>query len=324
MKAAVYYQYGTPHVVTIKEIPAPSPKDNEVLIRIHASSVTTADWRARSLTMPRGFAVFAPLVFGYGKPRNPILGTELSGTIEAVGANVSKFKIGDEVIAATGFKYGTHAEYACLSEASNILLKPKAWSFEEAAIFSFGFLTAYDFLVLKAKLQKNETVLINGASGSVGCAAIQIAHALGAIVTAVCSTKNHDFVKSLGATNTIDYASEDFTQQSNRYDVILDPIGSCTYSNTSPLLNKNGRLLLVAADLAEMLKSVWISFGKSKKVFAGPASENIGVFTSALNFALKENLKPVIDKAFPLEQIVHAHQHVDGRHKRGNVVVKFI
>ena len=225
MQAMVYESYGSPDVLRSKEVIKPTPKDNEVLIKIHATTVTSADCRLRSLNLPRGFGLISRLVFGITKPRQPILGTELAGDIEAIGRSVSKFKVGDAVFAITGFAMAAHAEYKCMSEDGAIALKPACLTYDEAAAMSFGGTTALSFL-RRGKLQRGEKVNINGASGSVGTAAVQLAKHLGAEVTGVCSAANMDLVKGLGATHVIDYTREDFMRNGETYDLIVDTAGT--------------------------------------------------------------------------------------------------
>lgn len=221
MKAIVYETYGPPEVLGLKELPKPIPKDKEVLIRIHATTVTSGDWRARSLNMPAGFGLLGRLFFGLSKPRQPILGTELAGEIESVGKEVKKFKAGDQVFAFSGAGMGCYAEYKCMPEDGEVARKPANLTYEEAAAISFGGTTALSFF-RRANLQRGEKVLINGPSGGVGTAAVQLARHFGAEVTGVCSAGNMELVKSLGASHVIDYAREDFTANGETYDVIVD------------------------------------------------------------------------------------------------------
>ncbi len=236
MKAAVYERYGPPDVVELKEVEKPTPKDNEVLIKIHATTVTSGDWRARSLVMPAGFGLMGRLVFGVTKPRQPILGTELAGEIEAVGKDVSRFKVGDQVFAFSGAGMGCHAEYKCMPEDGAVALKPPNLTYDEAAAISFGGTTALDFF-RRGRLQGGERVLVNGASGGVGTAAVQLARHFGADVTGVCSTANLELVRSLGATQVIDYTREDFTRNGETYDVIVDTVGTAPFSRSKNSLD---------------------------------------------------------------------------------------
>jgi len=245
MKAVVYTKYGSPNVVALAEVPKPAPKVHEVLIRVHATTVTTGDWRARSLEMPPGFGLLGRLVFGVFGPRKPILGTELAGEIEAVGKAVTRFKPGDQVFAFTGASYGCHAEYRTISEAGMIALKPTNLSFEEAAALSFGGTTALSFLQDKGGIKRGDKVLIVSASGGVGTAAVQIAKHFGAKVTGVCSTANLELVRSIGADKVIDYTTEDFAKNAETYDIILDTTGTTSFSRCGNALKEGGRLLLV-------------------------------------------------------------------------------
>jgi len=229
MKAVVYKKYGPPEVLHLEEIEKPVPKDDEVLIKIYATTVTSADCRVRSLNVPTGFRLIMRLVFGLWKPRQPILGMELAGVVEALGKNVMNFKIGDPVFAFSDTRMGCYAEYKSMPQDGAVLIKPAGLSYDEAAALSFGGTTAMDFL-RRAKLQRGEKVLINGASGNVGSAAVQLARHFGAEVTGVCSAANVALVKSLGASHVIDYSQEDFTQNGETYDVIVDTVGTLSFS----------------------------------------------------------------------------------------------
>lgn len=248
MKAVVYAKYGPPGVVAVAEVPKPEPGRREVLIRIHATTVTTADWRARSLRMPAGFGVLGRLVFGIFGPRKPILGTELAGEVEAVGDGVTRFGPGDQVVAFTGARYGCHAEYRTMAEDALIVKKPANLSFEEAASLPFGAAHALSFL-RKADIQRGDQVLVLGASGNIGTAAVQLARHFGAEVTAVCSTANLELVRSLGADRVIDYTKTDFAQERDRYDIILDTTGTTTMMRCEPSLRQHGRLVAIQGSL---------------------------------------------------------------------------
>jgi len=228
MQAVVYHRYRPPGVVTLSDVPKPVPAPNEVLIRIHATTVSTGDWRARSLQMPPGFGLLGRLVFGLLGPRQPILGTELSGIIEAVGSSVTKFKAGDEVFAFPGEAYGCHAEYRTMGEDGPIALKPASLSHPEAASLSFGGITALGFLRDKGGIKSGDKVLVVGASGAVGSAAVQLARHFGATVTGVCSAGNSELVRSLGAVRVIDYRTVDFATSGETWDIILDTTGTVT------------------------------------------------------------------------------------------------
>lgn len=322
MKAIVYEKYGPPEVLQLKEVEKPAPRNNEVLIKTHAATVTSADWRVRSLNVPFGFGLIMRLVFGISRPKQPILGSELAGVIENVGKDVSKFKVGDPVIAFSDAAMGCHAEYKCMSENGTVLLKPSCLTFEEAAALSFGGTTALDFL-RRGELQSGESVLVNGASGAVGTAAVQLAKYFGAIVTGVCSTANVELVRSLGASHVIDYTQEDFTQNAKTYDVIVDTVGTAPFSRSKVSLKKGGRLLMVLAGLPDMLQALWVSMTSSRQVIAGPATVRVEDLRFLAGLAEAGEFKPVIDRLYPFEQIVEAHRYVDTGRKKGNVVITF-
>ena len=321
MKAIVYHRYGTPDVVELAEVPKPTVKDREVLIRIRATTVTTGDWRARSLTMPAGFGLMGRLVFGIFGPRKAILGTELAGEVEAVGRAVTRFKAGDQVFAFTGASYGCHAEYRTMAEDGLIALKPANLSFEEAAALSFGGTTALNFLRDKAAIKSGDSVLIVGASGGVGTAAVQIAKHFGAKVTGVCSTANLELVLSIGADKVIDYTSEDFAKNDETYDIILDTTGTTSFSRCENALEHGGRLLLVMASFAQTLGMERPSKASGKKVIAGVAIPRVEDMRLLAELAERGELRPVIDRSYPLEDAAEAHAHVDRGRKRGNVVM---
>jgi NADPH:quinone reductase-like Zn-dependent oxidoreductase len=320
VKAAVYERYGLPDVIELREVEKPTPKDNEVLIKIHATTVTSGDWRARSLEVPAGFGLISRLFFGVLRPRQPILGSELAGEIEAVGKDVSRFKAGDQVFAYSGAALGCHAEYRCMPEDGAIALKPQNLTFEEAAALSFGGTTALDFF-RRGKLRSGERVLVNGASGGVGTAAVQLARHFGADVTGVCSAANVDLVRSLGATHVIDYTREDFTRNGETYDIIIDTVGTAPFSSSKDSLKEGGRLLLVLAGLPDMLLIPWVSMTSSKRVIAGPAVGRAEDLRFLAELAQGGKYKPVIDRRYSLERIVEAHRYVDYGRKRGNVVI---
>ena len=320
MKAIVYERYGPPEVLQLKEVEKPAPKDNEVLIKIHATTVTSGDWRVRSLNVPVGFGFISRLVFGVSRPRQPILGTELAGEIESVGKDVSRFKVGDQVFAFSDFGMGCHAEYKCMPQDGAVALKPANLTYEAAAALSFGGTTALDFF-RRAKLQSGERVLVNGASGAVGTAAVQLAKHFGAIVTGVCSTANVELVRSLGASHVIDYTQEDFAQNGETYDVIVDTVGTAPFSRSKASLKEGGRLLMVLAGLPDMLQIPWVSMTSSKKVIAGPAAVRVEDLRFLAGLAEAGEFKPVIDRRYPFEQIAEAHRYVDTGRKKGNVII---
>jgi NADPH:quinone reductase-like Zn-dependent oxidoreductase len=320
MKAVVYERYGPPDVLQLKELAKPVPKDNEVLIKTFATTVTSGDWRVRSLDVPLGFGLISRLVLGVSRPRQPVLGMELAGEVESVGKDVSNFKVGDQVFAFSGTGMGCHAEYKCMPQDGPVALKPANLTHDEAAAISFGGTTALDFF-RRGKLQRGEKVLVNGASGAVGTAAVQLARHFGADVTGVCSTANVEMVRSLGANPVIDYTKEDFTQNGETYDIIVDTAGTAPFSRSKGSLKERGRLLLVLGGLPDMLQIPWVSMTSRKKIIAGPAAERAEDLRFLAKLAEARAFKPVIDRRYPFEQIAEAHRYVDTGRKKGNVVV---
>jgi len=320
MKAVVYERYGPPDVLHLKEVEKPTPKDNEVLIKVHATSVTSGDCRVRSLKVPVGFGLMSRLVFGVMRPRQPILGTELAGEIESIGKNVREFKVGDQIFASSGVAMGCYAQYKCIRDDGAIADKPRNLAYDEAVALSFGGTTALDFL-RRAKLQSGETVLINGASGGVGTAAVQLARHFGAEVTGVCSTANLDLVRSLGAAHVIDYTKQDFTRNGETYDLIVDTAGTAPFARSKDSLKQGGRLLLVLAGLPAMLPMLWVSMTSNKKIIAGPAAVRAEDLRVLAELAQAGEFRPVIDRRYPLEQIAEAHRYVDTGRKKGNVII---
>jgi NADPH:quinone reductase-like Zn-dependent oxidoreductase len=314
MKAIVYTKFGPPEVLQLQEVEKPTPKTNEVLIKIVATTVVKEDPDMRA---SRGFN-------GFLKPRNPILGQELAGEVEAIGKDVTRFRPGDQVFGLDAF--GAYAEYKCMPENGALAIKPSNISFEEVASVPNGALTALPFLRDKGNIQSGQTVLIYGASGSVGSAAVQLAKFYGAKVTGVCSTANLEWVKSLGAEQVIDYTREDFIENGKTYDIIFDTVGMRSFSECKGSLTQEGIYLATVPTPIIMLQALWTAKSGSKKVrFAATglrrASEKIKdlVFLKELIEAGK--IKPVIDRCYPLEQIVEAHRYVEKGHKKGNVVI---
>ncbi len=320
MKAAVYRQYGPPDVVRIEEVTTPTPRDHEVLIKTHATTVNSADWRVRSLNMPPGFGWLARPMFGMFKPRQPILGSEVAGTVVAVGSKVRKFKTGDAVFGFSGMPMGCHAEYKCMHEDSALALKPVCLGHEAAAALSFGGTTAFSFLK-RAQLLAGESVLVVGASGCVGSAAVQLARHAGAQVTAVCSTANVVLVRQLGAHQVIDYTQQEIGTSGETYDVIIDTVGLAGWSRYKGLLKDGGRLALVAATLPDLLRMPWIYMTTDKTVLGGSAPERAEDLQTLAEMAQAGDFKPFIDRQYPLAQIADAHRYVDSGRKRGSVVI---
>jgi NADPH:quinone reductase-like Zn-dependent oxidoreductase len=282
--------------------------------------VTSADWRVRSQTVPAGFGLLSRLALGVRRPRQPVLGTELAGTIAATGRAVTRFEVGDQVFAFPGTGMGCHAEYRCMPEDGAVALKPSNLSYGEAAALSFGGTTALDFF-RRGRLRSGERVLVNGASGGVGTAAVQLARYFGARVTGVCSAANAELVTSLGAEHVIDYTAEDFTRNGETYDVIMDTAGTAPYSRSRSSLSERGRLLLVLGGLPDLLGAPWVSLTSGRKVIAGPAAERPEDLLFLAELAAAGRFRPVIDRRYPFERIAEAHRYVDTGRKRGNVVV---
>ncbi len=321
MKAMTYARYGGPEVVTLSEVAKPSPGPGEILIRVVATTVTSADWRARSLDLPRGFGLLGRLVFGLTGPRQPILGTELAGIVEAVGRRVSRFKPGDAVIAFPGGRYGSHAEYRTMREDGTVVLKPGNLSFEEAASLPFGAMTALPFLRDKARIRPGERVLVVGASGAVGSAAVQIARHLGADVTGVTSTGNVDLVASIGANRVIDYTRTDFATTGETFDIILDTTGTVPFASCAGSLKPGGRLVIVLASFAETIGIGRPPKASGLKVIAGYVPVRPADLRTIAEMAANGDLRPVIDRVYPLEDAAEAHARVDTGRKRGSVVL---
>ncbi|MEY2669228.1 MAG: hypothetical protein RJA59_1866 [Pseudomonadota bacterium] len=326
MRAFVCERYGPPEVLKLRDLPKPVPGEHEVLVRVRALTVTAGDWRVRSLEVPRGFGLIARLAMGFSRPRQPILGTELSGEVEATGKAVTRFQVGDPVFGFTGMRMGCHAEYRCLPEEGHgrkdeaVVRKPANLGHEEAAALSFGGTTALSFL-RKAKLQPGEKVLVVGASGSVGTAAVQLARHLGAHVTGVCSTANLDLVRSIGAERVIDYTREDFTRSGDRFDVIVDTAGTAPFSRSERSLAEGGRLLVVLGSLPEILRAPWVSLTTTKRSIGGNVSWGVEDLRFLAGLAEAGHYRPVIDRRYRFEEMVEAHRYVDAGHKRGNVVL---
>lgn len=323
MKAATYRRFGSPEVVRIEELAKPSPRPDEVLVRVRASTLSAADHRARSRTVPSGLQVLTAVALGVFRPRRRVLGMDVAGVVEATGSDVTRFRAGDEVVAMLGAKFGGHAEYVTVRQDGPITAKPRTMGFAEAVTLVFGGLTAQAFLA-RADVGPGATVLINGASGAVGTAAVQLAKHLGAHVTAVCSGGNRELVTSLGADRVIDYTAEDFTARGEAYDVIMDCVGNAPFSRVADRLTPGGALLLVIADLKGMLQAPRNSRRSGKLVTAGDPRLNYTAQDLASLVRLADNggYKAIIDRTYPLAEIVQAHRFVDTGRKRGNVVVK--
>ena len=320
MKAVVYHKYGPPDVLQLEDVEKPTPKDNEILIKVHATTVTVADTRSRSFTVPPSFWLPARISLGLRKPRKAILGMELAGEIESVGKEVKQFKKDDQVFAATLIGFGAYAEYKCLPEEAAISIKPSNVTYEEAAALPIGARTALHYLK-KANIQPGQKVLVYGASGSVGTYAVQLARYFRAEVTGVCSTANVELVRSLGANRVIDYTVEDYSRNGETYDVIFEAVDKSSFSACMRALKEDGIYLNVTIPLPTM-QMLWTKITSHKKIMLGenpPERAEDLIFLKELVEAGK--LKPVIDRCYPREQIVEAHRYVDKGHKKGNVVI---
>lgn len=321
MKTIVYKKYGHPEVLKVKEVDKPTPQSNEILIKIYATTVTATECKFR-----KGEPFITRFFTGLTKPKITTLGEELSGEITAVGNEVKLFKKGDLVFGTAGPKFGANAEYLCVPEKGVLSIKPNNMSFDAAASSVDGFLTALPFLRDKGKIQQGQKVLIYGASGSVGSSAIQVAKYFGAEVTGVCSTSNLEWVENLGAANVIDYKKEDFTKNSQTYDIIFDTVGKTSFSQCKNSLNKDGVFLESGIGLGIIFHVIWTSiFNKKKAKIAATGLRPPHERTKDLIFLKElmetERIKPVIDRTYPLEQIAEAHSYVDKGHKKGNVVI---
>lgn len=316
MKAWICHGYGGPDVLALEDRPIPVPGDQEILVQVRATTVTSGDVRVRTLHLPRGFGLIGHLAIGLTGPRQPILGTELAGTVEAVGRKVTTFKTGDAVIGFPGAAMGSHAQYRVLSVHGAVVLKPPHLTFEEAASLPFGGMTALHFL-RKAQLKAGDKVLVIGASGAVGSAMVQLAAHMGATVTAVTSGGNASLVRSLGASAVIDYTLQDFTRAHETYDIIADTVGASSFGACCAALNAHGRYLSVAGGLLDLLARP----RGSKKSIGGPAAEKPADLQELVRLAAKGVLKPVIDRTYPFAQLPQAHAYVQTGRKRGSVVV---
>jgi NADPH:quinone reductase-like Zn-dependent oxidoreductase len=326
MKAIVWTKYGPPDVLQLREVEQPTPKEDQVLIRIHATTVTAGDCEMRSLKFPIYLSLAMRLWIGLIKPKGTTIpGTELAGEIEAVGKEVKRFKVGDQVFGAAGMGFGANAEYICLPEEpgemeGGVAKKPANMTYEEAATVPFGGRDALHFLRL-GNTQSGQKILINGAGGSIGTFAVQLAKTIGAEVTAVDSTAKLDMLRSIGADQVVDYTQEDFATRGEVYDVIFDVVGTIPFSPNDRSLSENGTYLTANPRLPQMVRGLWTSMRSNKKVIMKTASGTIADLVFLRELIEAGKIKTVIDRSYPLEQIAEAHRYVETGQKKGNVVV---
>ncbi len=329
MKAVVFTEYGSPDVLQLKDIAKPSPKDGEILVRVHATPVNYGDLTARNFAhlspdefnMPAFLFWPTRLLFGWKKPKNNILGGELAGEVEAVGKEVKKFKPGDRIFAYVGMKMGANAEYLCLPESGTVALKPANLTYDQASTLPYGAIMATS-LLKKADIQPGQKVLINGASGGIGSMAVQLAKYFGAEVTGVCGAPRLEFVKSLGADKVVDYTKEDFTQNGETYDLIFDILGRGSFSRFKHSLKPNGIYLLASFKMKALYQMLWTSLtGSKQKVICAMVKERPADLVFVKELAEAGKIRALIDKRFPLEQTADAHRYIEQGRKQGNVVI---
>ncbi|WP_214481420.1 NAD(P)-dependent alcohol dehydrogenase [Bacillus sp. SM2101] len=328
MKAIVCENYGSPEVLELKDVKKPMPKDNEVLIKVNATSINYGDLVARNFNeispskfnMPLLFWALSKFYFGFRKPKINILGSEFAGQIELVGKDVKLFKLGDEVFGYLGQNMGAYAEYICLTEKGILATKPTNMSFEEATVVPYGAMTALN-LLRKVEVRSGQKVLINGASGSIGSAAVQIAKYFGAEVTGVCSTSRVEFVKALGADKVIDYTTDDFTKNGETYDLIFDILGKSSFQRCKGSLKQSGYYLLASFKIKQLYEMLWTSMFSSKKVICALSTEKAEDLHFLKELIEKGKIISVIDRSFPLEQTDDAHRYVESGQKKGFVVI---
>ncbi len=324
MKAIVYTQYGPPDVLHLKDVDKPTPNDDQVLIKVHAADVTAGDCKIRGFKdVPVAFWLPWRIMLGLRKPKKTILGYEVAGVIESVGNNVTRFNVGDAVFGSTGFGFGAYAEYVCISEKEAIITKPANLTHHEAAGLIFG-ASASLFFLKKGCIQSGHRVLINGASGALGTAAIQLAKHFGAHVTGICSTKNIELVRSLGADHVIDYTQNDFTKTDQPYDLIFDTVGKISFSQCKPIMTADGHFVQAVFGLTQMLQALWVRLTSRRKIVCAIAMETVDDLQAIKQLAEAGVIKPVIDRRYPMTQAVDAHRYVETGHKVGSVVMTII
>jgi NADPH:quinone reductase-like Zn-dependent oxidoreductase len=328
MKAIVFKEYGSPDVLKLEEMNKPTPKDNEILIKVHAVSINVGDLWARNFkaitpskfSMPLPLWLPSRLYFGWTKPKINVLGSEFAGQIKSAGRDVTRFKKGDPVYGYRGQSMGGNAEYLCVPTDGMVEIKPSNMTYEEAATVPYGALTALS-LLRKVNPQPGQKILINGASGGIGSAAVQLAKYFGVEVTGVCGTPRLEFVKSLGADYVIDYTKEDFTQNGKTYDVIFDILGKGSFSKFKNSLKQNGIYLLASFKMKQLFQMLWTSITGGRKVMCALSSESHADLVLIKELAEAGRIKSIIDRRFPLEQTAEAHRYVETGQKKGNVVI---
>ena len=328
MKAIVCTEYGGPQVLQLHEIEKPVAKNNEILIRIHAASVNFGDRMARNFkaitprqfNMPFLFWLMTKISFGLRQPKITVLGSEFAGEIEATGRDVKRFKPGDQVFGYPGLSFGAYAEYLCLPEEGVLAIKPANMTYEQAAVAPYGAIMALN-LLRRVNIQPGQKVLVNGASGGIGSAALQLAKYFGTEVTGVCAAPRLEFVKSLGADKVIDYTKEDFTQNGETYDLIFDILGKSSFSRCKSSLKPNGIHLFASFKLKQLLQMLWTSMSGGRKVICALAPGSVEDLNSIKELIEAGKIKAIIDRCYPMEQAAEAHRYVEEGHKKGNVVI---
>ena len=320
MKAITASKYGSPDVLKLSDLPDPVPAENEILVRIYAAGITTGDSRVRSLNVPFGFHFITRLMFGFTKPRRPVLGMDFAGQVESVGEKITQFSEGDRVFGAND-SFGAYATHLTIAGDKAISLMPASMSYNEAAAIPFGATTSLYYLRNLGKIKSGDNILINGASGSLGTYAVQLGKYFGANVTGVCSTKNIELVKSLGADQVIDYTKEDLTKRDDTYDIIFDTVGKLTFSQSKNRLKEHGRFLMAVAGVPQYARVLWTTIAGRKKAIAGVAivkKEDLEFIGTLVEDKL---IKPVIGREYKMSETAQAHYYVDTGHKRGNVII---
>jgi NADPH:quinone reductase-like Zn-dependent oxidoreductase len=320
MKAVICPKYGPPEVLRIVEFDKPVPSEKEVLVKVKTTAVTVADSRIRGLIVPPSFKIPFLFMMGFKGPKNQIRGSVFAGEVEKVGSQVTKYKPGDRVLGILGHEAGAHAEYLCISEEEAVQPLPDPISFADGTAILWGGLTSNHFLK-KARIQPQQKVLVYGASGSVGSAGVQLACYYGAQVTGVCSNENEEFVRALGAKHVINYKTDDFSEKIDYYDIIYDTVGKTDISKAIRSLKLNGTYIHTVATPAVSIKAKWKLLGTKKRFIGGSFKPNKEMIRDLVNLTILKHMKPVIDRTYPLDEIIEAHRYVDTGHKKGDVII---